>query len=1257
MGAVPQLTLLEAMQFLVEPLDCNANPAAQVMLAAATAWGQGSSVPFGQPLLEAVCRASCKLQIRPAILLLAAVISSIILVVILRNACVNLVRWYAAARGSAFVAVAFRALRELHASGALLGSAAGAADAIVLPRPAPVHRWYTPPSVTAPVVCCGCFQPVVVAQGAEERAQCCELCGMVAHGTCVKAVPHNCRLLYMDSLTPPPPPHETPQEPQSEQPAAATAAAVTSTATASARAPPSLPPPLPHDWRPAGTTLDLILPPADTEMLLMGGDSSSTMAGPPGASTSSYTFPSSSSASATITTTTIYSNNIIINNNNNNAAVTTSTSSSSPCHGPSSLCIYCGEPCEVGLLAVEPVWRCGGCRRFAHVQCWSCLHPDVLSAATRAALEGQAMEAEEISGSPRGASLHWDSPGEGGGGGGNAVAAASSAMPITARPLGHPAANTVAPSDQAPAARPTSRLRGVSSAAVTAATAAAANRKSGGGGAAEHVRTHRHSARVLPTAAAAAAANPSSSGGGGGGGGVTSGSGGGAGSGKASLAPPPQPAAAAPAAAADGVWDRHRRCHSLPDIAGHGGGNRGGAAAGGAADNAHGPQHRRGGASSGSGEEAVTSTSPTSAEPASSPAAAAAGPLYSTGGRVPHGVTRGSADRGRLARLDRCDPQISLGPLGAIVVPPTSVISVNGRSTAPLFMADLSTAAAAAGTGGSVSTAGGGGGGGRGRKKQKQQQSHLGRTLRQQAQQWYRSHAAGWALSMAAAADAAAPERWRHFRIGVLPPGCKPLLTFINPRSGPQAGEYLRRQLLQLLHPMQVVDLAREVPGPALRCWWGIPGLRVLVIGGNDLARVLGWGGGLAALDARGGVAGVLAEVVTTAAPTPVDRWALNIATATTDTAKRRSSFLPRRRQPPPVASRSQTQLVVKEVKTFNNYLGVGIDSWCALEFHRMRERYPGWFKSQLGNKMWYTGVGARDLLARSCVDLPSRLQLVCDGLPVELPPSTQGILLLNIPSYMGGVDLWGNGVSQQQQWGEAAAVGAGEPNSPERVNATTSAAAAITATANMNGNGYNGAVQRRGGGGGGGSGGSPSGGTSNTSGGRSPADAVQPQPQQPTPPMPTLPTQHLQPHPEVPQSISDGVLEVVVVYGAVHLGQLQVGLARATRLCQCRTAVITTRQALPMQVVRGLAQVPHAVGRAEVDGEPWMQPPAQLSINIKGSAMMLRRRDLSNATSRLTAAVGEVLDGAVARGTITAVQRQALGAEIAQRLRAPHAV
>ena len=34
-----------------------------------------------------------------------------------------------------------------------------------------------------------------------------------------------------------------------------------------------------------------------------------------------------------------------------------------------------------------------------------------------------------------------------------------------------------------------------------------------------------------------------------------------------------------------------------------------------------------------------------------------------------------------------------------------------------------------------------------------------------------------------------------------------------------------------------------------------------------------------------------------------------------------------------------------------------------------------------------------------------------CDGKPIVLPKDTEGILLLNIPSYMGGVDLWASGI------------------------------------------------------------------------------------------------------------------------------------------------------------------------------------------------------------------------------------------------------
>lgn len=62
-----------------------------------------------------------------------------------------------------------------------------------------------------------------------------------------------------------------------------------------------------------------------------------------------------------------------------------------------------------------------------------------------------------------------------------------------------------------------------------------------------------------------------------------------------------------------------------------------------------------------------------------------------------------------------------------------------------------------------------------------------------------------------------------------------------------QVGARMRLQLLQLLHPLQVVELPREAPEPALRCWVrsGVPGWRVLVVGGDGS---VGWV--LTALDA-----------------------------------------------------------------------------------------------------------------------------------------------------------------------------------------------------------------------------------------------------------------------------------------------------------------------------------------------------------------------------------------------------------------------
>lgn len=43
-------------------------------------------------------------------------------------------------------------------------------------------------------------------------------------------------------------------------------------------------------------------------------------------------------------------------------------------------------------------------------------------------------------------------------------------------------------------------------------------------------------------------------------------------------------------------------------------------------------------------------------------------------------------------------------------------------------------------------------------------------------------------------------------------------------------------------------------------------------------------------------------------------------------------------------------------------------------------------------------------------MNLPNDITLIADGVVVPLPPDSQGIILLNIDSYGGGVPLWARG-------------------------------------------------------------------------------------------------------------------------------------------------------------------------------------------------------------------------------------------------------
>ncbi|KAG9416131.1 hypothetical protein AC1031_000531 [Aphanomyces cochlioides] len=235
------------------------------------------------------------------------------------------------------------------------------------------------------------------------------------------------------------------------------------------------------------------------------------------------------------------------------------------------------------------------------------------------------------------------------------------------------------------------------------------------------------------------------------------------------------------------------------------------------------------------------------------------------------------------------------------------------------------------------------------------------------------------------------------------PQGSTPLLVFINSRSGGQMGLHILRQLRRWLNPLQIYDLSIQGPETALIQFSKVPGLRILVCGGdgsvgwvlgaidnlsqahfqrqppvailplgtgNDLARVLGWGSGYSDQP----ISDILFEVEN-AHISMLDRWRVDL-----NGVKR---------------------------STMNNYVGIGVDAQVALEFHEKRERSPSLFVNQFINKFWYTRYGAQNFLTRKCGNLETKIELICDGQPLELPPGIEGLIIANINSFAGGSVLW----------------------------------------------------------------------------------------------------------------------------------------------------------------------------------------------------------------------------------------------------------
>ena len=175
---------------------------------------------------------------------------------------------------------------------------------------------------------------------------------------------------------------------------------------------------------------------------------------------------------------------------------------------------------------------------------------------------------------------------------------------------------------------------------------------------------------------------------------------------------------------------------------------------------------------------------------------------------------------------------------------------------------------------------------------------------------------------------------------------------------------------------------------------------------GNDLARVFGWGGRYDdALVKR------LSKALKTAEPALLDRWECKI--------ERRSEALTPALNPQP----AEGSVI------FQNYLGVGAAAARSFHrcvyyftlcmganrltwflFHRARDANPRMFFSAASNKLMYGLFGAYDFVFHSHRDLREQVRVIADGEEVDLPRDAEGVILLNINSYAGGVKMWEKG-------------------------------------------------------------------------------------------------------------------------------------------------------------------------------------------------------------------------------------------------------